>query len=138
MQETEAYIKIKDHKEEFPNKISCRLINPSKSSIEKISRDILDKINQQLKIITKVNQWNDTSCIIEWFNDFENKERLSFMLFDIESFYRSISENMFIKAIQSAKQITEISDEDINLTMQARKITLFNEGIPWMGKKGGK
>ena len=30
MQETEAYIKIKDHREEFPNKISCRLINPSK------------------------------------------------------------------------------------------------------------
>ena len=58
------------------------------------------------------------------------------MLFDIESFYRSISENLFIKAIQSAKQITEISDEDINLTMQARKITLFNEDIPWMGKKG--
>ena len=138
MQETEVYIKVKDHREEFPNKISCRLINSSKSSIEKISRDILDKINQQLKIITRVNQWNDTSCIIEWFNDFENKERLSFMLFDIESFYRSISENLFIKAIQSAKQITEISDEDINLTMQARKITLFNEGIPWMGKKGGK
>ena len=29
MQETEAYITIKDHKEDFPNKTSCRLINPS-------------------------------------------------------------------------------------------------------------
>ena len=42
MRETEAYITIKDHKESFPNKISRRLINPSKSSIGKISKVILD------------------------------------------------------------------------------------------------
>ena len=61
------------------------------------------------------------TCVIAWFNNFENKERLSFIVFDIKNFYPSISENLFIKAIQSAKQITEITDEDINLTMQARK-----------------
>ena len=33
LQETEACITIKDHKEDFPNKISCSLINFSKSSI---------------------------------------------------------------------------------------------------------
>ena len=30
MQESECYITVKDHKEDFPHKISCRLINPSK------------------------------------------------------------------------------------------------------------
>ena len=35
--EKEAYITIKDHKKDFPNKISCRLINPSKSGIGRIS-----------------------------------------------------------------------------------------------------
>ena len=30
-------------------------------------------------------------------------------------------------AIRLAKQMTEISDEDINLIMQARKTLLFNE-----------
>ena len=39
LQETEAYIIINDFKKDFPNKISCRLINPSKSSIEKISKN---------------------------------------------------------------------------------------------------
>ena len=29
LQETEAYITIKDHKEDFPNKVLCCLINPS-------------------------------------------------------------------------------------------------------------
>ena len=56
LQETEAYITIKDHKENFPNKISRGLINPSKSSIGKISKVILDKINQQIQLITKLNQ----------------------------------------------------------------------------------
>ena len=37
MQETEAYITIKNQKESFPNKIPCCLINPAKSSLAKIS-----------------------------------------------------------------------------------------------------
>ena len=45
IQETEAYITIKDHKKYFPNKISCLLINPSKCSVGKISKVVLDKIN---------------------------------------------------------------------------------------------
>ena len=87
---------------------------------------ILNKINQQIQLITKVNQQKDTSSVIEWFNNFESKERLSFMVFDIEIFYPTISENLFIKAIQFAKQMTEIFGEDINLIMQARKTLLFN------------
>ena len=67
MQETEAYITIKDHKESFPNKIPCRLINPSKSSVGKISKVILDKINNNIQKETSVNQWKDTSTVIEWF-----------------------------------------------------------------------
>ena len=66
--------------------------------------------------------------MIEWFNNFENKEWVSFMVFVIEGFYPSISDNLFIKAIQFAKQMTQITDDDdddddddINLTMQARK-----------------
>ena len=57
------------------------------------------------------------------------------MVFDIESFYPSISKILFIRAIQFARQKTEIIDEAINLIMQARKILLFNEGIPWVKKE---
>ena len=57
------------------------------------------------------------------------------MTFDIESFYPSISDNLFIKAIQFGREIT---DEDINLIMQARKTLLFNEGIPWVKKEENK
>ena len=56
MSENEAYITIKNNKKDFPNKISCRLINPLKSDIGRISKQILDKINLKLILDTKVNQ----------------------------------------------------------------------------------
>ena len=37
----EAFITLKDHKPNFQNNPSCRLINPSKSEIRKISKNIL-------------------------------------------------------------------------------------------------
>ena len=40
LEETKAYISIKDHKREFANKILCGLLNPSKSRIGKISKVI--------------------------------------------------------------------------------------------------
>ena len=43
---------------------------------------------------------------------------------------------MLSKAIQFAKQITEITDEDINLI--TRKTLLFNEGIAWEKREGNE
>ena len=119
MQETEAYMTKKDHKESFSNKIPCRLINPSKSSVGKISEVILDKINNNIQKETPTNLWKDTSSVIEMFGNIREKERSSFMVFDIESFYPSIAELLFTNAIQFAKQITEISDYDMPLINQA-------------------
>ena len=38
LDENEAYVTIKDHKKGFPDKISCRLINPSRKDTGKISK----------------------------------------------------------------------------------------------------
>ena len=54
IQETEAYTTIKDHKKGLPNNPSFRLINPSKSDVGKISKKILDKINQRVIQETKL------------------------------------------------------------------------------------
>ena len=45
MKKREAFISLKDHKENFENNPKCRLINPAKSDSGKISKLILDKIN---------------------------------------------------------------------------------------------
>ena len=41
-----AFITLKDHKENFENQPKCRLINPAKTNIGKISKQILEKVNK--------------------------------------------------------------------------------------------
>ena len=119
IQETEAYITIKDHKKGFPNNSSFRLINPSKSDIGRISKKILDKINQRAIQETKVNQWENTNTVIASSKSLPDKSSLSFVNFDIESFYPSISSNLFQQARDFAREKNEITDTDISIIMQA-------------------
>ena len=58
------------------------------------------------------------------------------MVYDMKRFYPSIKDNIFVKVIQFTKKLTEITDEGINLIMQARKTLLFNKGISQVKKKG--
>ena len=41
----EVFITVKDHEDNFPNFLTFRLINPFKSEIGKISKSLLDNIN---------------------------------------------------------------------------------------------
>ena len=85
----------------------------------KISKVILNIINNHIQKETSVYQWKDTSSVIEWFVNIKEKKRSSFIVVDIESFYPSITERLFTNAIQFTKQITEISDYDISLINQS-------------------
>ena len=42
----DAFLTLKDHKENFPNSLPCRLNNPAKSEIGLISKRFLDRINR--------------------------------------------------------------------------------------------
>ena len=44
----DAFITLKDRKDNFANKPTCRLINPSKTELGRISKRILEDINSQL------------------------------------------------------------------------------------------
>ena len=44
--QSSVYIILKDHKENFISNPSCRLINPSKSELGKISKVIIEQINK--------------------------------------------------------------------------------------------
>ena len=62
--ENQAFITIKDHKLYFPNNIKRRLINPAKSNLGKISKQILQKINKVLRQSTDLQQWQNTPAVI--------------------------------------------------------------------------
>ena len=51
-----ALITLKDNKDNFQSSLHCRLINPSKSKLGKISQSILENINQYLVKLLCVNQ----------------------------------------------------------------------------------
>jgi hypothetical protein len=100
MKKREAFIPLKDHKENFENNPKCRLINPAKSESGKLSKIILDGINSNL------SQWRNTKQVIEWFGNIKGKERHSFILFDIVD--PSISEKLLDQALSWASNLTTI------------------------------
>ena len=53
LDENDAYVTIKNHKEGFLDKISCRLINPSTTDVGKISKKILHRVNNTILKKTK-------------------------------------------------------------------------------------
>ena len=69
MLELEAFNLVKHHKEGFPNSPSFRLINPPKSEIGKTSKPNLDNIKKSLLLKTKLNQWENNSGTITWFEN---------------------------------------------------------------------
>ena len=128
---SEAFITIKDHKEGFPSKVQARLINPAKSNIGKISKQILSNIISEIQKATKSNQWRNTNQVIDWFNKLENKPSLSFLKFDIVSFYPSINKQLFVNAVEWATTFTTISKEDLEIITHSRESYLFFNGDPW-------
>jgi hypothetical protein len=55
-----AFVTLKDHKENFDINPKCRLLNPSKSELGKVSKVVLDRINDEIRSTIHVNQWKNT------------------------------------------------------------------------------
>ena len=81
-----AFITLKDHKKNFKAKTPRRLINPSKSEMGRVAKTYLDTINEAISSVTKVNQWKNTSTVINWFKGIPNKGNSRFIKFDIAEF----------------------------------------------------
>ena len=62
-----CFATLKDHKANFLNHPTRRLINPAKNEIGRISKQILDQINSKICEILKVNEWKNTASVINWF-----------------------------------------------------------------------
>ena len=134
MAKAEAFVTIKDHKENFPRNIPCRLINPAKPEIGVISRKILSGIVEALRDKPNINLWKNTSSVINWFKAIEEKASHTFVMFDIVDFYPSISENLLSLALAYAKQFVAIPDCDADIILHARQSLLFGANRTWAKK----
>ena len=66
--ESNCFIRIKDHKENFLNHPKVRLINPAKNELGRISKTILDNRNMKLFQANKFNEWKNTVRAIKLYN----------------------------------------------------------------------
>ena len=58
-------------------------------------------------------------------------------MFDVKDFYPSIKETLFIKAINFAEKLVNITNEDKVFIKYARKFLLYGNIEPWMKKDSG-
>ena len=135
MTNTQSFITLKDHKDNFQNKQKCRLINLAKINLGPwVSKQILENIKSKVRSHTKANQWRNTTAIIDWFKNLRNKPALSFVVFDIVDFYSSIAESLLLQALEYASQFAAISEQDKSIIMHTRKSLLFDNDKPWCKK----
>ena len=98
----------------------------------KIAKQILARVNKNLREITKLQQWPSTNDVIKWFEKSHNPNlRQSFIIFDVVTFYPNISEKLLSDSFIWAKNIVNISDSETEIIMQACEHLLYAEGIPW-------
>ena len=137
MSKKNAFITLKDHKENFSHNVKCRLINPAKSNIGIVSKVILDGINDRIREHKKSLQWKNTSAVISWFDSIKDKNKCKFIKFDVVKFYPSISEDLLNKSLTFAKTLVKITDREARIIHHSCQSLLFNEdGVYCVGEEG--
>ena len=119
---------------ERANKIQCCLLNPSKTHIAKISKSILDNINNAIRDESNLKQWRNTGDVLRWFKEIDDKRDKHFVKFDIESFYPNISKETLMKAIDFARGFTDIPDDDVQIIIHSCRTVLYHNNKIWIKK----
>ena len=132
--ERKAFISIKDHKANFPNNIQCRLINPARNNLGKVTQQIIRSAVSSVKEQASLNLWMGTNEVLKWY-EATKTQGAQFIQYDIEAYYPSISEPLLDKALEFANRRHKINEEQKNMIKTCRKSILFGpEGEPWTKK----
>ena len=133
-----SYVTLKDHKDHFEEDPKVRLINPSKPEIGKISKKILSKIVQEIRENTNLKSWKNSDSVIDWFKNLSNKKDKTFIIFDVVEFYPTITEDVLKKALEWASQFVDISEQEKEIIIKAKKSLLFNSGQAYVKRANKK
>ena len=89
----------------------------------------MKQIKQEVPKKIDVNQWKNTSNVINWFSSIENKENCTFIQFNIKEFYPSITDEIPEEAISFAKSLIGIDNHKIGTIKHCRKSLLFHNNV---------
>ena len=85
---------------------------------------------------TLVHQWHSTNDVIEWFKSIPDKNICTFIQYDIDEFYPSISKQLLQDSLRHAKHFTKNPDKSIEIIYHSRKTLLFSGNNMWIKKSG--
>ena len=94
-----AYITLKDHKDNFHDKLPFCLVKPAKSEIGIVTKMYLERINDKVLKSTGVSQWRNSHTANDWFKSIPDKSKAKFIKFHITKFYPSINEFLLKSAL---------------------------------------
>ena len=132
-----CFITIKDHKSDFKTNPECRLINPAKTQIGRVSKTIVQDICALLRLALNINQWWRTKDCIKWFEEYDKDDRCSFIKYNIREFYPSITGRTLDRALDLAKEYLVIPLDKVEIIKHCRKTFLYYEDSIWIKKRGG-
>ena len=113
-------------------------LNTNKSNLGKANKEIVKKTDDNLSSKLKAIHWQSTADVITWFCGLENKERSTFIKFDIDQFYPSITQELLRKSIEWAETLVEITDEEKHIIYSTKQNVLYWNGKPWVKKDDSK
>ena len=131
----ESFQTFKDLKDNFQNNKPTRLINPCKPEIGQVSKRIVENVVNVVKSLTGYQQWKNTLSVLQWFKRIVNKQRFTFIQFDIVDFYPSINEKLLKDSIEWAETFVPLSDDQKEIIFHVRQNFLYDKDQPWV-KKG--
>ena len=68
------FIKVKGHKDNFASATGCRLINPAKTDIWKVSKQITENIVQNVNKTLNYKLYKNTTDVTYWFTSLPEKK----------------------------------------------------------------
>ena len=125
--ESNCFTTLKDHKENFQNNPSVRLINPAKNELGRLRKFIIQAMNKELRHKFNLNQWKNTEDAVDWFKRINEKHLCKFVIFDIKDFFPSIKESLLKQSLDFAEKYIKVPIEEKAIIKLARKSLLFNQ-----------
>lgn len=132
---TPAFLTLKDHKDHFTTNTKCRLINPAKSNLGIVSKQILERLVREIRSNSGYNLWKSTSEVLDWFNSTRSTKSPMFLKFDIQEFYPSITSELLDKALKFASSYVNITDVEEETIKVSKEALLFSNNECWEKKK---
>ena len=84
MAEQEGFITLINHKKDHRTNPKHCLLNPKKSQLGKISKQVLQKINSTLRSELNINQQQNSSEVIDWFINIQQKSLYTITVLNIQ------------------------------------------------------